>query len=136
MRAIAAATVLAVVVTCIGCDQPPAATPRPAAVIPLAIQEPVTVDGVVTEVCMAALLEGTLVRDERTGLGVAVAGSGVVPVRWPKGWTAVGTTPVMLVDADGGVVARVGDRVAMGGGMGPDPVETWVACATDIKVVP
>ncbi len=132
MKGLMAASVLAVVV-CLGCDQSQAEPT--ASVIPLAIQGPVTVNGVESEVCMAALLQGTLVRDERTGLGVEIEDGSAVPVRWPKGWTALETAPVMLVDADGGVVANVGDRVAIGGGMGPDPVETWVACASDVKVV-
>jgi hypothetical protein len=133
MRAIILGIALAL--GCLACGSSDT-TPPPVVVLPLATQGPLLVDGVQTEACMAALLQGTLVRDERTGLAIAVPDVGVVPVRWPKGWTALDAAPVTLVDAQGGVVARVGDRVAIGGGMGPDPVETWVACATDIKVVP
>ncbi len=112
MKALLAATVLAIVV-CLGCDQSQAEPT--ASVIPLAIQGPVTVDGVETDVCMAALLQGTLVRDERTGLGVEIEDGSVVPVRWPKGWTALDTAPVTLVDVRGSAWSRpsgIGSRSA------------------------
>jgi hypothetical protein len=119
------------------CGAAPDDTAPTPAVIPIATQPPA--DGGVAS-CMAALLTGTLVLDDRSGLGIAgvdITGGGddVVPVRWPNGWMALETVPVALVDADGHAVARVGDRMALGGGV-DGPGETWVACPTDIKVVP
>jgi len=119
----------------IGCGQPEV-TPSPVATIPLATQPPV---GTVTpEVCMAALLQGPLVLDARSGLAIALNGV-VQRVRWPYGWTGRATTPVTLVNAQGNVVARVGDFLAVGGGAGGPGLGLdgfWEACPYDIRVVP
>jgi hypothetical protein len=128
---------LTMAVGVVACGQAPVETAPTPAVIPIATQGPPP-DGLIA--CRAALLSGTLVRDDRTGLAVAgvdVTGSGddVVPVRWPSGWMALETVPVALVDADGRVVAHVGDHIAMGGGI-DGPGDTWIACPTDIKVEP
>jgi hypothetical protein len=83
------------------------------------------------ESCEMALLEGTLALDPRTGLGVEAAdGSTVWRVRWPNGWRALDTAPVALADADGKIVARVGDHISMGGGFGNDDV--FFACPVGI----
>lgn len=125
------ALVLTIAIACIGCDAPSDATKSPAAVIALATQPPMPGGPVA---CMAALLEGPLVRDPRTGLGIGIDDGQSVPVRWPNGWQALDTVPIVLVNANGDVVAQVGDRLALGGGLGP-PGETWIVCPTDIKVV-
>ncbi len=133
MKAVVLGITLAVAV--VACGEGPVDTSPTPAVITIATQPPGDVVA-----CMTALLSGTLVLDGRTGLGIAgvdITGSGdeVVPVRWPNGWVALETVPVVLADADGHIVARVGDRMALGGGL-DGPGETWVACPTDIKVEP
>ena len=138
MKRLVVAVLVAIVA---GCGVP-GPTPSAVRTIPLATQPP---PGTVTpEVCMAALLSGTLALDPQTGLGVAgvdVTGKGrqVMPVRWPYGWMALDTAPVTLTDADGTVIAHVGDQVAIGGGAGGGGLgvaDTWEACPYDIKVVP
>ncbi len=131
MRVAQLAVAIALALACLACGETPVETERSEAVIPIATQPPTNGE---VAACMAALLEGILALDPRTGLGVAQGNEGTVPVRWPNGWLALATVPVSLVDANGGVVARVGDRVALGGGFVP-PGETWFACPTDIKVV-
>ena len=135
MKAVLLGITLAVAI--VACGEGPVETAPTPAVIPIATQ-PATQGGVAS--CMAALLTGTLVLDDRSGLGIAgvdITGGGddVVPVQWPNGWVALDTVPVVLVDADGHVVARVGDRMALGGGMA-GPGDTWLACPTDIKIAP
>lgn len=78
-----------------------------------------------------AHLEGTLAVDPRTELGVEAAdGTMVWAVRWPYGWRALETTPVALVDADGKIIAHVGDHISMAGGFGNDHV--FDACPVGI----
>ena len=128
MKPLAGVVLLSVLI--LGCGRA-GPTASPVKTIPLATQPPV--DTVTPEVCMAALLEGTLALDPGTGLGVAQEGR-VTPVRWPNGWMALDTVPVTLADADGTVIAHVGDHVQVGGGLGV--ADTWEACPYDIKVVP
>ena len=98
-------------------------------VIPIATQAPPPPGEIA---CMTALLEGTLVLDVRSGLGVMGDGGPVIPVQWPNGWRGVATSPVALVDADGKVIAHVGDHLSMGGGFGVD--DRFIACPYDMQV--
>ena len=81
--------------------------------------------------CMAALLEGTLVLDGRSGIGVGVPRAPNVSVRWPNGYRAVDVPPITLLDVSGRPVARIGEAVSLGGGFGVDGI--WEACPTEIK---
>jgi hypothetical protein len=79
------------------------------------------------DVCMMALLVGTLVRDPETGLGVSGGRGEATPVLWPFGYTArLELDKVVLADETGRTIAREGDQVSLGGGSGAD--ELWRAC--------
>jgi hypothetical protein len=115
--------VIAVLAAACGPSQPQAQ------VIPIATQAPPPPGEVA---CAMALLEGTLVLDVRTGLGVMAPDGPVIPVLWPNGWRALATSPVSLVDADGKVIAHLGDHLSMAGGVGND--DRWLACPFDMQV--
>lgn len=120
-------SVLAVVaalslVACGGSGSTGSAGPTP---IALRTQEPVgseTPPG-----CPAALIEGVLVADAESGVALREADGHVEIVIWPHGYSGRVGDPVAVVDADGNVMARVGDRVRIGGGeIGPG--RSWMAC--------
>jgi hypothetical protein len=103
-----------------GASSPPGPTP-----IALRTQELV---GSETPIgCPAALIEGVLVADAESGVALR-DGEGLVEiVIWPYGFSGRVGDPIAVVDADGKIVARVGDRVRIGGGaIGPDGA--WMAC--------
>lgn len=65
---------------------------------------------------MTARLEGVLGQDE-TGCAVVQSGDGPVYPVWPAGWSGWDTPDgVVLLDAEGRLVAREGDRIVAGGG--------------------
>jgi hypothetical protein len=106
---------------------------QPAGPTPIALrtQEPI---GSETPVgCPAALIEGTLVADHATGVALDDPAGFVRPVIWPHGYSGRPGTPVAVVDASGAVVARVGDRVQIGGGEITND-GAWMACG-GIKVL-
>jgi len=113
---------------------PPAATgaTSPAGVV-LRTQEPQSAG--TAQICMQALTEGTIVRDERSGLALRGAQGGVGEVIWPNGYSARddGGRPVLL-DASGNVVAHEGDHVSIGGGI--DAEGAWLACGGPKVVAP
>ena len=81
-----------------------------------------------TNECMAARMEGTLVRDPRSGLALRQTTGIVEQVIWPFGYSAREEGGRLAVlDATGTVLAYEGDQVAVGGG----EIEsgTWLACA-------
>lgn len=81
--------------------------------------------------CMQALMHGTLTKHEATGLGIADRNGVVLPVEWPFGYSArMEVSKIVLVDEKGFVVAREGDFIQVGGGMGtgPAPNAVWFAC--------
>jgi hypothetical protein len=129
MKRSAVGLLLTIVVAGCGGPEP---TPSQTHTLPLVTQPAAAADGLVA--CMAALLPGTLTVDARTGLGIQLDEGPLVPVRWPHGWMALDARPIVLTDADGGVIAHVGDRMAIGGGDGVGDI--WEACPSDIKVVP
>ena len=66
---------------------------------------------------MAALLQGTLVRDFRSGVGLRDDRGFVWQVTWPFGYSArVLGGRFEVVDARGVVTAHEGDLVGVGGG--------------------
>ena len=85
--------------------------------------------------CDDALLSGRLVTSAQSGLAVVDSTGHVTEVLWPSGYSARrGISGIELVDEKGGVVAREGDFVEMGGGLGANDV--WNACAGSVTVVP
>ena len=79
--------------------------------------------------CMAALLIGTLVIDPRWGLAVAPGDAPVMKVVWPNGYVGRHLDGVTeLLDGRGHVVARAGDQIEVGGGIGAADDPTWFAC--------
>lgn len=79
--------------------------------------------------CPTALLEGVLVMDPHRGLAVSTGPDSAMAVQWPPTYsTRVNGVHVLLLDGSGVEVARTGDRVSMGGGVGPGPGEVFVVC--------
>ena len=71
--------------------------------------------------CMAARIDGALVSNPTTGLGIETS-FGAVDVIWPFGWTAWRNgRDVALYDEAGSFIARIGDLVAFSGGMTSRP---------------
>jgi hypothetical protein len=86
--------------------------------------------------CDAALTAGRLVSSRESGLAITQAGGGPnIAVTWPFGYSAGGFVGGLeLRDETGRVLAREGDFVQVGGGMGGD--DSWVACADSVSVIP
>jgi hypothetical protein len=79
------------------------------------------------QACMDALMGGRLTRHAQSGLGITAADGTQTPVEWPfrySAWLVDG--PVVLHDETGKTVAREGDEVTVGGGLGN---ALWYACA-------
>lgn len=83
--------------------------------------------------CGLALVSGRLVADPTSGLGLET-GNRALPVDWPTGFTAaiVGDR-IALLDSSDSVVAREGDYLNLGGGLGSGPGDPWYACRGDIR---
>lgn len=80
-----------------------------------------------SEACDDALIGGSLERHPQTGLGISTQGEEVTPVQWPFGYSArLEIATMLLVDENGGTVAREHDRVEVGGSSGADG--TWIGC--------
>ena len=77
--------------------------------------------------CMDALLSGSLAADEAAGVVIEAADGSRTVVVWPHGWVAVdeGSTRILL-DHRGDAIARVGDRLEVGGGQGERGL--WYTC--------
>jgi hypothetical protein len=76
---------------------------------------------------MDAITAGVLAVDSESGVGLQDPAGATHPLVWPTGWTArndVGT--VAIIDANGAIVAHVGDTVSMGGGSGSGG--DWYVC--------
>jgi hypothetical protein len=102
-----------------------AALPTPAEPSLVAIP---TADPPVGQVaCMDALLAGQLAADPDAGVVVQAADGSTILVVWPHGWAAVDQDGMrILLNDHGDPIARVGDRVEIGGGQGPDG--RWHTC--------
>ena len=86
--------------------------------------------------CPAALLEGTLVRDDDGRMAVHNAEVDVThPVDWPDGWSATDVDGVLHLFNGGEAVGREGDRFSAGGGFTPGPREVFEPCG-EIGIVP
>ena len=76
---------------------------------------------------MEALITGTLARVVQSGLGLTTPGQPAVAVEWPFRYSARDEGGrIALLDETGVVVAREGDKVQMGGGMGQFNI--WYTC--------
>jgi hypothetical protein len=97
----------------------------------------IPIEQVAPQGCPAALLEGTLARNERSGLGVHQADVDVTsPVEWPAGWSIVEGDGVRgLADGGGRVIGREGDWFSAGGGFTSGPVEVFQPCG-GIEITP
>ena len=86
--------------------------------------------------CMASLLEGRLVADERWGLALIDADGTVRKVIWPYGYSARrDVAHTALLDPTGAVVAVTGQGLQIGGGeIGSDGA--WLACGAISVEVP
>lgn len=89
------------------------------------------------QACPAALLEGTLERDDTAGLVVRQLEVDVAyPVVWPDGWSTSDTGGMLLlIDDSGLVVGREGDHFSAGGGFSPGPDEVFQPCG-GIEITP
>jgi hypothetical protein len=75
------------------------------------------------DICQLALAGGVLAFDPTSGLGLQSQQGAVLPVYWPFGYRAGAEgTDIFLFDGSGAAVARVGDRLQLTGGYGPDNV--------------
>ena len=85
--------------------------------------------------CPAALLSGTLVFSELSGVAVEVDGR-AVQVAWPAGYGVrqEGASWVLL-DEHGRRLARTGDRVEVGGGFVGSGERIWNGCG-GVSVLP
>lgn len=85
--------------------------------------------------CLQAKGGGILVADPVSGLGLrAPSGGHVLDVYWPYGWTArPDGSAIALLDADGKVVAHVGDQLSMAGGLGNG--NDWIVCQVQPVIV-
>jgi hypothetical protein len=76
-------------------------------------------------ICLQALTVGPLVADPASGVALGSPAGPHLTLIWPAGWTdRADNGSIAILDANGTVVAHVGDTVSMGGG-GPDP---WFVC--------
>jgi hypothetical protein len=88
------------------------------------------------QACMAALIEGVLVRDVQSGVALQDPQGLVRQVIWPNGYSArEDSGPLIVLDASGNLVAHEGDRVSIGGGE-IDAKGTWLGCGGTTILAP
>lgn len=128
-RVVLAVVMAAFMAACAGPSPSPSPTSTettPVGVVALLTQEPQPAG--TAQACMAALIEGTLVRQAQSGVGLRDPQGLVRQVIWPNGYLARDDAGRLVVlDASGSVVAHEGDRVSIGGGE-IDAQGTWLAC--------
>jgi len=82
---------------------------------------------------MDALLVGELITSSQGGLAIKATDGTVTEILWPFGYSARREAlDLVLLDERGVVVARQGNMIEMGGGLGGNDV--WEACAGSINV--
>jgi hypothetical protein len=112
----------AIALTMAGC-QAIVPTPSAPALVALPTSEPLGAGGA----CMDALLTGVLAADPQAGIVVDAPDGTSIVVVWPHGWAAMDQDGMrILLNDRGDPVARVGDRVEIGGGQGGDG--RWYTC--------
>lgn len=78
--------------------------------------------------CATGFLEGRLTQDDRWGVALQDETGSVRKIVWPWGFAARRSIGgLVLVDANGRVVARTGDLLSVGGSE-LEPGGTWIAC--------
>ena len=127
MRWAAAFLTTVLAVASAGCGGLPG-TPMPTIALRVAMAQP---SG---SPCMSSLIHGVLVADVESGVGLNEGSGPPRQIVWPYGYTAVGPDPVIVLDETGRQVARVGDKVSIGGGSF-DEEGTWWACG-GVRVLP
>ncbi|MEX2546552.1 MAG: hypothetical protein WD830_02035 [Chloroflexota bacterium] len=124
---IPAVGILAAALLIAACASTPSATPE---TISLSTQPPPQSEG-----CDQALGHGRLVPDPRSGLAIAGSDGTAQPVMWPFGFSAVldDASRIVLLNENGQPIAREGDTVEFGGGLGLNNF-FWV-CPAEVRVV-
>jgi hypothetical protein len=84
--------------------------------------------------CPMALIEGTLVGQPPNYLSLVLDDGEAVDVDWSERFAINSGDPITLVDPNGLVVARAGDRVTITGGALRGP-GTWTECGS-VKLTP
>jgi hypothetical protein len=111
---------------------PPGASPLPSPTPAAATPFP-TPGG---DACPTALLTGTLVHSELSGVAVETDAS-VVRVLWPAGYGVRQEGPEwVLLDERARPLARTGDRVEVGGGFVGSGDDVWLGCGGVTVVEP
>ena len=77
--------------------------------------------------CPLAVIEGTLVGQGQDSLSLVTDDGEAVEVDWSNAVSIRAGSPTELVDANGAVIARAGDRVAISGGILRGQ-GTWTEC--------
>jgi hypothetical protein len=81
------------------------------------------------EGCLHGATSGFMTEEARSGLGIR-SGGRLIAVVWPAGYSAVRIDGVdHLLDHAGQVVARDGDHIRLGGGLGTQG-DVWHTCGT------
>ena len=126
------ALLVLVALIAVGCAPAPSPTPSEIAQVS---QAPAPSD--VPTPCALAVIKGTLVRDDQSGLGLAslVGDHEVFVVAWPPGYTTGDDDGrLALLDAAGRVIAHEGDTIAASGGSEGDGAVS--VCAGTIVLAP
>lgn len=129
IRTIVAAIATAVcAVIVVGCGNANSiATPQPTQVTVRTLPSPGPND-----LCMEALISGTLVVDPVSGLGVADTTGRVTHVLWPFGYGALPDGDrLALVDGQNRIVARLGDVISIPGGSASEQSDEWITCQSE-----
>jgi hypothetical protein len=87
--------------------------------------------------CHLALLEAELIAHPDWGVAVEEPGGTATLVFWPRGYVGSARADhVEVLNADGDVVARTGDRITAGGGMAViDGLEGFMMCPEGPTVI-
>lgn len=91
--------------------------------------------------CFLASTTGRLIADPDAGTAIIQEdmGQATVPVAWPAGYTGRRSgSEVEVLDGDGRVVARTGERLMLLGGYGDlaGGGAAWIACADGVLPAP
>lgn len=88
--------------------------------------QPQVPDGQTPPACPPATIEGRLIADAVAGVALEELGGRRRSVVWPSGYALRPGDPPALLNADGEVVARIGELVELAGG--EDSGGAWRVC--------